>query len=356
MSDNNTLAFNLNGQHDIPIEEIMPTRMHRLKNRVYAVQINASRFGNSKSDTSVKAEIAANKHAEYTMIGFSKQLLPKEVMAGVQQWYSRARDLMRIPKDGKYDPMRFGIAQWDGRVLISVARYHDLLAAFQNCKNGLAQEIESLRPRWDEIMRDAEEKMGDLFDADLMPSFDDFASKWTMELDIAPMPDFDPRYSLEDEMYNDVISQTFENTKNKIVGTLSKGWKESARTLLQSLEYTAAVLGNDPETVQRLNGTTGGRKSTRAVPIADTLFENLANQVRTTRSLAIAAEDEDLRKLADKVAETIGSMRADYLRANPAARKEAASVTKRLAAEAAAVNESTEKQVQDALDELSAFA
>lgn len=346
---------------DIPVEDIQPKRMHRLKDRVVVAHITASRFSNSKSDAAKKGEIHADTGADESMFSFSKKLLTKSLLTRVQQHYSRARDLMRVPKandDGsvRYDPMRFGVAQWDKSVLVPIGRMQDLIVAFQGHKAAMKAEIEALRPEWADQLREAEEASGELFDADLMPSFELFSEAWDMELHITALPEFDPRITLDDLQLGDLVNQVKTATADKLTERLSASWKGAAESMLTSLKYAAAVLADDAKAVMKLNGTKGERKSKRAVPVANTLFDNLNNQVRTARALAEAADDEGLMELADTVAATLGGMTAEHLRKNPSDRQRLAGVAKSLVHKAEQQVVNTKAAVDTAVDELAAFA
>ncbi len=347
---------------DIPLADIQPARMHGIRDRVVIVSMRATRFSNSKTDTVVKGEIAGDKSADESMFSFSKKLLTRPVLTSVQRWYSRARDLTRVPKaatDGtvRYDPLRYGIATWDnGSVLVPVGRLQDMISAFSEYKNQLRSEIESLRPCWNDLMQEAEKASGELFDADLMPSFEDFADSWSMHMEVTALPSYDPRITLDDIQLKDVVKQVKDNTSKRLTAHLTGAWKQAAQSMLTSLEYTAGVLANDAEAVMKLNGTGGSRKSKRAVPIADTLFDNLRNQIATTRALAEAADDQGLMALVDKVAVTLGSCTADHLRRNPSHRNKMAATAKQLVTEARSQLGSTGKEIDNAMDELASFS
>lgn len=348
-------------QVDIPIEDIQPLRMHRLRDRCVLGSISATRFSNSTSDSEKKLEIHDESGADLSMFSFSKKLLTKSVLSRVQQHYSRVRDLMRVPKqqdDGsvRYDPQRYCIGQWNkGQNLILVGRLQDLIVAFNSHKSAMKAELDALEPEWNQLLREAEEAAGELFDPDKMPSFEDFKNSWSMELHIEALPEYDPKITLDEMQLEDVILQVKNSTAEKLTQQLSSSWKGAAESMLTSLKYAAAVLGNDREAVSKLNGTKEARKSNRAVPIADTLFDNLNNQVRTARALAEAAGDEALMKLADTVASTLGRCSTDELRKNPAQRVQFATVAKSLVSQAGKVVENTETEVEQALDELEAF-
>ena len=346
----------------IPISEVMPKRMYGLRDRTVIVEGRLSRFGNSKADIEVKYEVAKDKGADYEMVSFSKKLLPPDIMSAVQKHYSRARDLFRIPKSAsngvqKYEPMRFGIAQWHkGQVLVNTSRLSDLLNAFAGCKADMAAELEKLRPKWKDIMTEAMAKTGKLFDIDLMPTFDDFADSWDMNIIITALPEYDPVITLDNDQLMDVINQVKNDTANRLTRQLSESWSAAAQSMLQSLEYTTAVLGNDADVVQRMNGTKGKRKSDRAVPIADTLFDNLRNQLATTRSLFEAAADDEGLGMVDKAIDAFKDMTAEHLRKNPSDRKRVAAVSKKLVREAKRTVTKTEANITSALDELADFA
>ena len=347
---------------EIATEDVMPNRMHSLRDRCVLVNIEATRFSNSTSDSEKKLEIHDESGAKLDMFSFSKKLLTKAVLTRVQQHYSRARDLMRVPKpaaDGsiKYDPQRYCIGQWgNGQNLLLVGRLQDMIVAFNGHDAAMKAELAGLEPEWNQLLREAEEAAGELFDADKMPSFDDFKNSWKMKLHVTALPEYDPKITLDGMQLDDVITQVKDATAERLTEHLSSSWRGAAESMLTSLKYAAAVLGNDATTVSTLNGTKDARKSKRAVPVAETLFDNLNNQVRTARALAEAAGDEGLLKLADTVAATLGRCSAEELRKNPAQRKQLAGVAKSLVSQAETVVVSTKAEVNSALDDLAAFA
>ena len=269
----------------LPLSEVMPKSMYALRDRTVIVEGRLSRFGNSKADIEVKYEVANDKGADYEMVSFSKKMLPPDIMGAVTKHYSRARDLFRVPQSQtngkqKYEPMRFGVAQWHkGQVLVNTSRLTDLLAAFAACKADMAAELEKMRPKWKDIIAEAMAKTGKLFDPDLMQTFDDFADSWAMDIIVTALPEYDPVISLDDDQLKDVISQVKNATADRLTQQLSQSWSAAANSMLQSLEYVTAVLANDSGAVMRMNGTTEKRLSKRAVQISDTLFDNLRNQL-----------------------------------------------------------------------------
>lgn len=346
---------------DIPLSEIQPKRMHALRDRCVLVGIEATRFNNSTTDAERKLEIHDSTKAELNMFSFSKKLLTKAVLTRVQQHYSRARDLMRVPKqaaDGsiKYDPQRYCIGQWgNGMNLLLVSRMQDLIVAFEGHNSAMKAELNALEPEWNQLLREAEEAAGELFDPDKMPSFEDFKNSWAMKLVITALPEYDPKITLDAMQLEDVVMQVKTSTADKLTKQLSASWMGAAESMLTSLKYAAAVLADDKPAVSTLNGTTDERKSQRSVPIADTLFDNLNNQIRTARGLAEAAGDAALMKLADAAAATLGRCSAGELRKNVAQRKVLAGVAKSLVVEAEKVAANTRTEVSNAVDELSAF-
>ena len=348
-------------QVDIPIEDLQIKRMHRLEQRVAVASISASRFSNSKSDTNRKGAIHDDTGAELDMFSFSKKLLTKSVLSRVQQHYSRARDLMRIPKkqsDGsvKFQRQRYGIAPWgNGEVLILIGTMEDMQRDFAVHDKAMKDEIKKLEPEWKGLLREAEEASGELFDADLMPSFQDFAESWGMELHITMLPPSSPVITLDDMQLRDLAEQVRDSTATQVTERLSQGWKAAAENMLMSLKYTAAVLGNDAGAVQAFNGTKGERKSKRAVPIAPTLFENLNTQIKTAKALAEAAGDTGLLNLVNKVSATLGEANPEYLRKNPTERKKLAETADKLVKVAEIQAADTAEEVATAIDELSAF-
>jgi len=189
-----------------------------------------------------------------------------------------------------------------------------------------------------------------------MPSFDKFADAWDMNLTFKMLPPSSPVITLDDMQLRDLVEQARDATAKQVTETLAAGWKDAAGNMLQSLKYTAAVLSNNAADVQAMNGTKGERKSKRAVPIADTLFDNLNLQIKTARRLAEASGDTGLLNLTNKVAETLGQANPEYLKKNPTERTKMAEVAGKLVKAAEIQAGDTAESVAEAIDELAAFA
>ncbi|RKZ87833.1 MAG: hypothetical protein DRQ39_03475, partial [Gammaproteobacteria bacterium] len=165
-----------------------------------------------------------------------------------------------------------------------------------------------------------------------------------------------PVITLDDMQLRDLVEQARDATAKQVTDMLAAGWKDAAENMLQSLKYTAAVLNNNAADVQAMNGTKGERKSKRAVPIADTLFDNLNLQIKTARRLAEASGDTGLLNLTNKVAETLGQANPEYLKKNPTERTKMAETANKLVKAAEMQAGDTAESVAEAIDELAAFA
>ena len=351
---------------DIPIEDLQINRMYTIADRFFIAQFEASRFSNSHSDGEAKAELAAAKGgADLSTFNVSKQKLAKSVVAEISKFYSRGRDLVRVPSsraDGtvKYQPMRFAVASWSkGQVLVPVDRYDDMMVAFHDIEGELQKKLKAIKPKWDQLVADTKEEMKDLFDPNAIPTYAEFASCWGMKITVTTLPKLDPRITLDAAQAADMREQVARKTTSVVVEKLSAGWKNAAENLLTSLEYVTAVLADDRDAVQKLNDPNGLQpKSTskRAVAVQESLFENLKNQLSTCRALAAATEDKGLHELTDKVEATLGNIQAKHLRDNPDARRRTAAASRLLVGQAVRQVANTTAEVQAVTNELGAFA
>lgn len=350
---------------DIPTQQIQPKRMYAIRDRFVVVKMEASRWANSQTDHECKDTLASMTGADLSTFNVSKQKLAKEIVGRVSKFYSRARDLMRVPPgraDGsvKYDPLRFGVAHWDkGSVLVPVSRYVDMERQFNEISRGMKVEIDNMRSEWDKLVADTKVSMGTMYDPNVIPSFDEFAGCWGMSMTVMALPELDPRITLDNDQLKDVVNQVKQATCNRVVETLTAGWRNAAESLLTSLEYAAAVLGDDREKVNALNDPTASQpkaKTDRSVAISESLFENLGNQLSTCTALANTTQDQQLLALCARVQETLGNVSPQYLRDNYAERRKYAAATESLVAHARRTVETTKADIAVAVSELEAFA
>ena len=349
---------------DIPTQQIQPKRMYAIRDRFVVVKMEASRWANSQTDHECKDTLASMTGADLSTFNVSKQKLAKTVVGRISKYYSRARDLMRVPpsrSDGavKYDPLRFGVAHWDkGSVLVPVSRYVDMERQFNDIQRGLKAEIETLRGEWDALVDNTKVEMGTMYDPNVIPTFDEFSGCWGMSLSVMALPELDPRITLDNDQLKDVVNQVKQATCNRVVETLTAGWVNAAESLLTSLEYAAAVLGDDRVKVNALNDPTNSQpkaKSDRSVAISESLFENLGNQLATCLALANTTQDQKLLELCARVQETLGNVSPQYLRDNYAERRKYASAAESLVQHAKRTVLTTKADIASAVNELEAF-
>ena len=340
------------------------TRVQSLTDRCILARIKATRGPTTATNKAERNTLAANRKAHTHWLNVSNKLFQGDSVRPVTAAYHQVRELLCVGKTNHDDGtaanetgVNFGLGKWDGMwTVVPRARQAELELRFDAIKHSLEAGKADVQNQWDEVMSDAEEHLGDIYDENTFPDCEQWLSRFSMELEIIELPAFDMRINMDKLARGDLAMQVRKTTMDRIAKQMVGAWSRSAEVFKNSVAFTAAVLGNDSDTVRGMNQTEGKRKSDRAVPIAKTLLPNLRGQADMTLALAEAAQDSTLVQFVSEVQAIIGDEEngfdADTLAKNPDTRETVAKNLLRALKQGKKVAEASHKQAQEALDEV----
>jgi len=340
------------------------TRVQSLTDRCVLARIKASRGPTTAVNKAQRNELAADKGAQADWVNVTNKLFRGDSVRPVTAAYHQVRELLCVGKTNHDDGsaanetgVNFGLGKWDGMwTVVPRARQAELELRFDAIKHSLEAGKADVQNQWDEVMADAEESLHDMYDAQAFPDCEQWLNKFTMELEIIELPAFDMRINMDRLARGDLAMQVRKTTMDRIAQQMVAAWSRSAEVFKNSVAFTAAVLGNDADTVRTMNQTEGKRKSDRAVPIAKTLLPNLRGQAEMTMALAEAASDSTLVQFVAEVQAIIGDEEngfdADTLAKNPDTRETVAKNLLNALKQGKHAVDASHKQAQEALDEV----
>lgn len=351
---------------DEQIKDMMggSTRVQSLTDRCVLARIKASRGATTAVNKAQRNELAADKGAEAHWLNVSNKLFRGDSVRPVTAAYHQVRELLCVGKTNNDDGsaanesgINFGLGKWDGIwTVVPRARQAELEIRFDAIKHSLQAGKSDVQNQWDEVLADAEEHLGDLYDENSFPDCEQWLSKFDMQLEIIELPTFDMRINMDKLARGDLAMQVRKTTMDRIAKQMVAAWSRNSEVFRNSVAFTAAVLGDDSDTVRTMNKTGGKRVTDRKVPIAKTLLPNLRGQADMTMALAVAAEDTTLIQFVTEVKAIIGDEEhgfdADTLASNPDTRATVAENLTRALKQGDRVVEASHKQAQEALDEV----
>ena len=340
------------------------TRVQSLTDRCVLARIKATRGPTTAVNKAQRNELAADKGAQAHWLNVTNKLFKGDSVRPVTAAYHQVRELLTVGKTHNDDGsaanetgVNFGLGKWDGVwTVVPRARQAELEIRFDSIKHSLESGKADVQNQWSEVMSDAEEHLGTMYDEQAFPDCEMWLNKFNMHLEIIELPAFDMRISMDALARGDLAMQVKKATMDRIAKQMVEAWSRNAEVFKNSVAFTAAVLGNDADTVRGMNKTGGKRATERKVPIAKTLLPNLRGQAEMTMALAKAAEDTTLVQFVTEVQAIIGDeehgLDADTLAKNEDTRETVAKSLTNALKQGEKVVKATHEQAQDELDKL----
>lgn len=340
------------------------SRVQALSDRMVLARIRATRGPTTAVNKATRNELAADNKAEAHWLNVTNKLFSGASVQPVTAAYHAVRELLTVGKTHHDDGtaanetgVNFGLGKWDGVwTVVPRARQAELELRFDSLRHQLDSGKADVRAQWDEIMSEAGTHLGDMFDPNTFPNAEEWLNKFSMELEVIELPQFDIRINMDQVARGDLAMQVRKNTMDRIAKQMVGAWSRNAEVFRNSVAFVTAVMSNDADTVREMNQTKGKRLSKRAVPIAPTLLPNLRSQADLTMALATAADDSTLVQFVTEVQSIIGpeegGISGDMMVKNPDQRKQVAENLKRALGQGTKAIESSHEQAQKALDEV----
>ena len=154
-------------------------------------KLKISRWSASKHDKKISEEVAQKHGADPTMGRYSKRLVAKEHLDKIAQIATRARH-------HHYE----NTLPWldDGARILPAANYFDYMQQQNALRAQFEQEVAEFAKGYPAVVDEARRSLNGLFDPADYPSPSEIGGKFTMQVDVDPMPSADDfRVSLSED-------------------------------------------------------------------------------------------------------------------------------------------------------------
>ena len=273
-----------------------------IKNHALLVSLSVSKPQMTKKDekATVSAEVANNA---YGAGQYRKDLYPKALVQPIMTVESAARAYIESTT-----------YMWSrGEYLLPTAKFMEFTERIGKFQLEFDQCVTAFLNNWSNVMQQAQQRQGDLFDPTAYPDLSDLKNDFRFRVNYRPVTDAtDFRVAMQDEEMNALREQVEQATKESMDNML--------RAPLQRLK----------DVVQKLHDVTGKsereiiNKKTGATEVKPPIFrdsvcENIAEEIELLRAFADILPD-DINTLARAVNDM--TPHPQQLRDNPDKRKE----------------------------------
>lgn len=305
-------------------------RQHTLGERGLLVSVKMGRFANAKCDREATTTYAGQQGISDDAVRVNKTLFGKSVITRVSTPYNQAREYARKT-----------LLPWeDGKGFIAIGMYQEFRATMHSYFDKIDKAVAEVVDEWPDLLREAEQMLGKLFDPADYPTPEDFRKAWHHELVVEQIPSTDVRVAMNDAARKDLEQQIARH----VAENAAKAWGSCAQQLAESLLHVAKILQDE------------GSESKRKAPIHNSLLENMTLQAKVTLTMAEAIGDKELQALAQRVVKATTGLSADVLRANPEFRKRMGKAVAELAEQASVEAAANESKTDSLFEELEGFA
>lgn len=255
------------------------------------VNLSISQWYNKITDKKVIHELAEKYGEESTVDDkYSKSLLPKEAMAGIQKAIGRLRTAhyqMTLPwEDG-------------GLRILPSKMYFEYIARMNKLNEAFVAEVNAFVKKYYSYKEQARAKKGPLFNETDYPADSTISNYFEMRISFLPLPD-------SGDFRLDLDEVTQEEIKKSATASLAAGLEGSRLFLYKRFEVLLEAY---------CNSTTGGKKRR-----FESTIVNLYEFVETIPQLNVTNDDE-LEHLAHKVSTNLCQFSADTLKRDEESRK-----------------------------------
>lgn len=233
---------------------------------------------------------------------YRKDLYPKHLIAPIVAVESSARAYMA----GTTYP-------WARSAdLLPTARFMDFADRMGKYELEFSQCVTAFLNNWNNVMREAQARQGNMFDASVYPDLTDLRAQFVFRVAYRPVTDVgDFRVAMQE----DELSLLRETVERDMQASMAGMMQEPLKRLRGVVEKLASATGNDRTKVDKKTGAT-----VIAAPIfRDTLIDNITHEIRLLKDFADLLPD-DIKQLAIVASDTC-TPHPDGLRVDPELRR-----------------------------------
>lgn len=162
----------------------------------------------SKTDREAVAELAIQHGADPKSLNMTKELYPAEMLAPINTIKSQARHWHREGAGGTY-PWRVSCR------LLPSTRIMDFLPRCGEIELAFDQAVTAFLNNWANVMRDAQDQLGDLHEANLYPAVEALRAQFKLKFKIDPVTTTDWRIQVNQEAMDALEARTAQQTAER---------------------------------------------------------------------------------------------------------------------------------------------
>lgn len=274
-----------------------------LKNNALLVSLTVGKPQMSKTDTKATkdAELANNaKNAG----NYRKDLYPKHLTKPIKDIESSARCYIES----------IGYQSGRGEYLVPTARYMEFAEQMAKYELAFSQAVTAFLNNWANVLQQAQDQQGDLFEADAYPDVSDLRQRFKFKVKYRPVTD-------ASDFVLDLSDELEEQLKQQVINDMQE----------QTNEFHSKVLSRLRDVVAHLNVTAGkpdrvtinprtGRSEPKAPIFKNTVCENILDEIDLLTDFADTLPS-DVVDIANEVMRAIPD--PDVMRNNPDVRDDA---------------------------------
>jgi len=211
-----------------------------IQNNAMLASLSVSMFGVRKTDKNESSALATAKQTTSDSVSVIKTLFPKEDIADIKMFATKARDIHR-----KYT------LPWNdqGQRLLPTSVYSKYQSDMATIISDFDYTVNLFRNKYDDLLIDAQDRLGSLYNVDDYPSVDDVCSKFKINTSVSPLPKSD------DFRIQNMSDADIQAVKKSYEVELQDKMKESQSSLLERLFNTIShlrdILNNDKGVFQK---------------------------------------------------------------------------------------------------------
>lgn len=273
-------------------------------------RLKISRWGASKHDKTISAEIAEQHQADPTMGRYSKRLVASDTLEIIRQIATRARH-------HHYEHT----LPWldDGARVLPAAMYFDYMAKQNALKAEFESAVADFVYNYPVILTAAQDKLGTLFDPADYPDKNQIAAKFSIVTDVDPMPTAeDFRVALSEDENARIRESIQVRLDEGVEGAMHEVWSRMFTTV--------------GTMVERLRGYEVDADGKVQTTFRDSVVENMRELVELLPKLNITSSNQ-LEDMRHRLSDDLCQIDAKDLRTDEQAREKVANKAEAILAE-----------------------
>lgn len=256
-----------------------------IKNNALLVSLTVNKPQMTQKDVkaTISAEVANNAHGAGQ---YRKDLYPKALVQPIMQVESAARAYI---ESTTYPWSR-------GESLLPTARFMDFTERMGKFQLEFDQCVTAFLNNWSNVMQQAQQRQGELFDPSVYPDMSDLKSDFRFRVHYRPVTDMgDFRVAMQEEELDSLRAQVEEATKESMT-TMLRAPLERLREAVQRLHEVSGK--TDREVVNKRTGAT----EVRPPIFRDSVIDNLMEEIKLLHDFADVLPS-DVLSVAKQVAD-----------------------------------------------------